>query len=147
MNLTTHIDFSVRGAALCVSQVTALLDLTPTNAFNPNEQYVGMAKVGGSRVSVEKNRPPFGVWHYSTEKKIESKSVEVHARFLLSELRPAKPGIEKLLQSSEYDLRLSIWYVGTNGFDISAEAMAELATICANITVRCFEPVEAASDQ
>ena len=146
MNSTTHIDFCITGSALYVSQVTALLDLTPTSAFNPNERYAGKAKVGGAIVSVEKNRPPFGVWHYSTENKIESQSVEDHARFLLNELRPAKHGIEKLLQSSEYDLRLSIWHFGPNGFDLSSETISQLASICANLTVRCFETNDASTE-
>ena len=147
MRSTTHLDFGVSGSALQVSQVTALLDLTPTSAFNPSEEYIGRVKVGGTIVSVVRNRPSFGVWHYSTENKIESQNVEDHARFLMNELRPAKLGIDKLLQSSEYDLRLSIWYVGPIGFDISAETMAQLATICRNITIRCFEPVEVSPDE
>ena len=145
MNSTTHIDFGVTGSALHVSQVTALLNLTPTSAFDPNERYAGKVRVGGTIVSVEKNRPPFGVRHYSTENKIESQSVEDHARFLLNELRPAKHGIEKLLQSSEFDLRLSIWYVGPNGFDLSSETLGQLADICTNLTVRCFATDEAST--
>lgn len=146
MNSTTHIDFSVTGPALQVSQITASLNLTPTSAFSPGERYTGKAKVGGTIVSVEKNRPPFGVWHYSTEHKIESQGVEDHARFLLHELRPAKNEIEKLLQSSEYVLRLSIWYVGPNGFDMSSETMGQLANICTNLTVRCFETDDASTE-
>jgi hypothetical protein len=139
MNNSTHIDFGVKGDTLQVLEITELLQVSPTSGFNPNERYVGKAKQGDAIVAVERNRPSFGVWHLSTESRLNSNAVEAHARLLLDLLQPAQAGIEKLLRSSAYEVRLSIWYVGPSGFDISSDTMVQLAAICKDISVRVFD--------
>jgi hypothetical protein len=146
MNTSTHIDFCIKGPSLNTHLLTAFLGVSATSGFNPNEPYWGKEKRGGVLVSVERRRPPFGVWHFSTEGKISGKSVEDHARFLLASLQPARMKIESLLQSSAYETRLSIWYVGPNGFDISSDVLSQLTTLCTSFDVRFIESGDDVAD-
>lgn len=139
MNTTTHIDFGVKGKSLQVKYITHLLGIAATSGFNPNEPYEGKTKLGDNVVSVQRNRPSYGVWHYSTEGKVDSNNVEDHAHYLLGVLGSAREGIRELLQSPSYEVRLSIWHVGSCGFDITSNALSQLAGICEYLTVRCFE--------
>jgi hypothetical protein len=144
MNTATHVDFCVKGATLQVSFITELLGMHATNGFNPSERYIGKARIGDSIVAVERTRPSFGVWHFSTEGQVISDFVEDHARYLLAVLTSSKAGIQELVQSPDYEVVLSIWCVSPNGFDIASETMALLTAVCQRITVRCLAADESA---
>jgi len=145
MNSTTHIDFSVKGKSLQLKHITELLGIAETSGFNPNEPYEGKAKSGDSVVSVKRFRPSFGVWHFSTEGKVGGNTVEDHARYFMGILGSAKERIQELLQSPSYEVRLSIWYVGPSGFEITSDTMLQLAALCEHLDVRCFETEQAST--
>ena len=142
MSDSTHIDFCVKSRTLNVQHITQLLQVAPTSGFGPNERYIGKAKHGDAIVNVERIRPSFGVWHLSTEGEIGSNSVEDHARLLIDRLRPAKDGIENLLQDAAYEVILSLWCVGLRGFDVSSHTLSQLASISKYVSVRFFEAEE-----
>jgi hypothetical protein len=93
----------------------------------------------GRLVTVERQRPSFGVWHLSTAARVASPIVADHARELLAALRTAAPGIHQLMKSAEYVVLISIWNVGSFGFDIPSPIVAELAGFCQKMTIRCFD--------
>ena len=139
MNKTTHIDFGVKGKLLQMKNISDMLGIEATSGFNPNEPYIGKAKKGNAIVTVQRNRPSFGVWHFSTEGKVNSNDVEDHSRYLLETLGGAKEQIQELLQSPLYEVLLSIWYNGPCGFRLSSFALSQLANTCEYLDVRCFE--------
>ena len=138
----THIDFCIKADHLQMQRITDLLGISPTSGFNPRERYQRKTRVEGKPAVVEDFRPNYGIWHYSTEKLLRSEQLEDHARFLLERLETAKAGIASLLRSSDYEIRMYLWHVGSSGFDISSELMRQLALLSKNITVDCFEPAE-----
>lgn len=136
--MALHIDFGVKEKFLQVEALTRLLRITPTFGFNPNEPYMGKSKVGDEIMLVKKTRPPFGVWHFSTEGK-QFSTLEDHALYLLEVLEAAKEAIGDLLRSPDFEIIVSFWYEGPVGFDISANVLSRLTSLCHRITFRFFE--------
>ena len=138
----TQIDLCIKGSQLHVETISNMLGILPTSGFNPNEAYLGKVKIGSSIVDVERNRPSYGVWHFSTENLVDSKNLDDHAAFLLEKLERSRPAIESILQSGHYEVPIVIWYVGPAGFDISSRLLRPLTEISSRISVTCFEEAE-----
>ena len=143
IKMESRIDFGIKSNTLCVESITNLLGITPTSSFNPNERYMGKTKVGRKIISVERNRPSFGVWHYETRKKITDNSIDENACHLLKVLEPACNEIEKMLKNKDYELAINIWYTGPAGFIISSETLSRLTKICKDLYIICFEEEDA----
>jgi hypothetical protein len=135
----TQIDLCIQGSHLRVDSISDLLGISPTSGFNPHEAYRGKVKIGSSIFEVERNRPSFGVWHFSTGSLVDSNNLDNHAAFLLEKLEGSRPTMESLLQSGQYEVTISIWYVGPAGFDISSRFLVRLAEISNRVRVTCFE--------
>lgn len=138
MNEPTHIDFGVKANSLQMEQITKLLGIKPTSGFNPQEIYFSKNKIAEQIVQVKRNRPPYGVWHFSTKEK-QFTEMEDHALYLLEVLEPARDSIEELLRSPDYEVVIAFWYVGPVGFDVSARVLSRLASLCHGTTFRFFE--------
>jgi hypothetical protein len=136
---TTHIDFGIRGTALQVSCITGALGIEPTHGFNPNEHYFGKEKVGEEIRTVERNRPGYGVWHFSTEGLVASPLLQDHAEFLLAQFEPAKHALDNLLETGGYFIQVTVWYVGPSGFDLQSTTIARLAKLCNRMSFTFFE--------
>jgi hypothetical protein len=136
--VATHIHFGVKGKSLQVEEITRFLGITPTSGFNPHEPYLGKTKVGDEIILVNNNRPSFGVWHFRTEEKRFPDMVD-HALYLLEVLEPAKENIAGLLRSPDYEVVVAFWYEGPVGFDIPANVLSRLASLCHRFTFRFFE--------
>ena len=138
-DLVTQIDFAVRAETLQSNEITRLLGVIPTRAFEKGDPYVGREKSAeGAFREVERVRP-WGVWHFSTAGLVKDNSVESHGIFLLDKLEPAKERIRRLTNDGEYRVVLNIWYVGPSGFTVSGSVMARLAELCEEITITCWE--------
>jgi hypothetical protein len=124
-----------------VNWITERLGIHPTSGFDPNEPYLGKRKVGDEIRTVETQRPPFGVWHFSTEGLVASPRLQDHAEFLLATLNPCEQAIVELMQTG-FQIRLYVQYVGPTGFDVKAATMARLATFCQDMTFKWFEAEE-----
>ncbi len=141
--MESKIDFGIKSKTLCVESITNLLGITPTSSFNPNERYMGKTKVGRKIISVEKTRPSFGVWHYTTRQKTTDSSIDKNACDLLKVLEPAYNEIEKILKNKDYEIIINIWYTGPTGFIISSETLSRLTKICKHLYIICFEEEDA----
>ena len=137
--MASHIDFGIKGDFLKVEEVTNFLGFLPTFAFNPNEAYIGKEKRGDNILSVEKARPPFGVWHFSTEGRIATNEIEDHAVYLLSKLKYSKEKINYYLNSNNYTVIISFWFEGPVGFDVSSKSLGQISEYCESFTFRFFE--------
>jgi len=140
--IMTHLDLGIRGEALRKDDITALLGIEPTRAFEKGEVYLGRERTAdGAFRNVERVRP-WGVWHFRTQEFITTDSVNEHALFLLGRFASVRDKIRGLLSDSGYHIMLTIWYVGPSGFSVSAEVMSQLAALCGEISITCWEPRE-----
>ncbi len=140
--VATQLDFAIRAEALRKDDITALLGIEPTRAFEKGERYLGRERTAnGTFRSVERVRP-WGVWHFCTQEFLKTGSVNEHALFLLGKLASARDNIRRLLSESEYRIIVTIWYVGPSGFSVSAEVMSQLASLCGEIGITCWEAGE-----
>lgn len=142
MNKTTHIDFSVRADDLGLDNISAKLGFSPTSGFNANETYQGKVRVGDRIRTVERRRPAFGVWHFSTEEFITSSRLEDHAEFLLRTLEPVEAAIGELLRARKFSLQITLWHVGPVGFDLESATVARLARFCTRMSFTWVEVSE-----
>ena len=79
-----------------------------------------------------------------SKKMIKKNSIEMHACHLLKTLEPAYSEIEKILKNEEYEIALSIRYIGPSGFALSSETFSRLTRICKNFYIYCSEENEIA---
>jgi len=138
LNEPIHIQFGVKADSLQMEQITKLLGIKPTSGWNPGEIYLSKNKKGEQIVQVKRNRPPFGVWHFSTKEK-QFPEMAGHALYLLEVLETARESIEELLRLPDHEVVISFWYVGPVGFDVSASVLSRLASLCHRTTFRFFE--------
>lgn len=139
MEPLTHIDFCIRGDDLQLDAITQRLGVNPTSGFNPFDLYMSKEKVGDHIITVERQRPSFGVWHVSTIGLVASPHLEDHAKFLLSKLQPAEQAIGELMQTGIYRFQLTFWHVGPSGFDLQSVTMGRLAKLCDRMSFTFFE--------
>jgi len=139
MNDATHIDLCIRSDRMNVDYISKKLGLAPTSGFNSGDTYIGKVQIGNEITLVERHRPSFGAWHYSTERLLVSPEPQDHAELLLLHLRDCSEALEELLQSGAYVIQVTVWYVGTGGFDLKACTVAQLAKLCDRMTFVCCD--------
>jgi hypothetical protein len=141
--ITSSIDFAIRSHILRRSDITGLLGIEPTRAFEKDEEYEGLEKVGEDFRPILRRRP-WGVWHFETAQFVQRATpIEVHAQFLLAKIEPANAAIEKLLADMNYRVLVTIWYVGPGGFGLSSSTVMRLAALSHEIGITCWDTEEA----
>ena len=75
----THMDFGIRSNHLQKNEMSALLGIEPTRAFERGEKYSGPERVGDGQFRQVERIRPWGVWHYNTSDFVRSNSLNDHA--------------------------------------------------------------------
>src|SRR4051812_21799186 len=96
-----NLDFCLRGTSLDVARVTAALGLTPSEAHEAGQAYVG--RDGTPRVR------PAGVWHLRSTPAVASERLDDHAAYLLDVLEPRAKAIEGVRRIADYSC-VWVWY-------------------------------------
>ncbi len=131
---TTHILFGITGLALRSQEITSLLRVEPTEAFDRGQSFAGRHKTDQGIQPIERVRRS-GVWHYSSEGQFKDASLDEHAVFLLEKLEPSFNAIRRLCENPDLFVRVTIWYVGHGRFTMQSELMRRLAMICEEVAV------------
>ncbi len=120
-----------------LADISRSLGISPTSGFEKGQSYVGRQKKGAEIVTSDRVRP-FGVWHFCTAERLDSKEVEAHAEYLIETLTPAKDTISRLIADPAYYLKITIWVLGYT-FDVSSRCLAELLPFAEDFTITCWE--------
>lgn len=142
--IRTSADFAIRGESLRVEDVSARLQLSPTDSFEKGDWYKGREKVGGEIREVGRTRHT-GIWHYDTEFQLQSASIKDHVRLLVSVLAPSRDAIKAYVNDDKFFVRVLLWHVGDSGFGLPSELVKQLAEFCEEIQVTCWSDDEANS--
>jgi hypothetical protein len=91
----TSLDFAVGDLSLRMDAITAMLAVSPTEAFDEGDIYEGRERRDGIIVPVSRTHHT-GVWHYGTEHFVQSDSLDDHLRHFLAVFEPASAPIARL---------------------------------------------------
>lgn len=145
--IRTHIDFFVRSDDLCLDAISVQLGIQPTYGFEARARYLVRKNAGDELPTVERRRPAFGIWHYSTNGRIEHDALEDHASFILKILEPSAQEILQLRNEGKYTIAMICWHVGPSGFQLSSSVLTRLARLTEWISFTCWETEEEFADE
>jgi hypothetical protein len=128
-----HIDvsFGMRARTLIPREVTKLLGVQPTHAFQRGDEFDSHSG---------KHRRDAGVWQLRSEDTVSSANVDEHVRYILDILEPKRNVIEVFLKNPEYYVEVRIHLRpadSSSNFSISSEMLTSLALISQHLNISC----------
>ena len=127
-----EVEFVVRGSGLTVADISARFGMSPTRGYNAGEPYTGKQRLGDKVVSVERQRPPFGLWELSSSNCLGGEPLDDHVFWLLDKLDPVASQVSDLVLSPDYEVTICLTQYYGCSFFVEAETIARLASYCNN---------------
>ena len=133
----TCVDYAIRGESKRTTEITELLGVQPTCAFDEGDTYPSHELVDGVVRPVIRERAS-NVWHYSSEGLVQSGDINEHLAFVLAALEPAAGRIALLMQDQGLQPGVYLWNVDDLGFIADSPLLLTLAGITSWVAVRCW---------
>ena len=124
----TNATLRIIGPNIDPKEITSVLGVEPSRAFSRGEEY--QTKRSGIR------KRPIGHWSVSTEKIVQSTSIELHTLKLLEIFEHARTALKELQGSEDRRISVVLWWEGHEGhggFTISSDTFQRLSAVCEDI--------------
>ena len=130
----TWVQYIITSGILDENRITEESEVTPTQSWNKGDEFLGKEWCPKSRRTIEKIKiRNQGVWELSSDNIVDSPILEDHAKYILSQLEPAKNYFQQLcVNTQDYLIKFCLsWHIAPEhgSYELSSQTLSRISVI------------------
>lgn len=130
------VSFGIRGDELSPAEITDLLMVRPTKAWQKGDIYKSKYRKNDGSFDYRDAKRPWGIWEFSSSINVSSENLEDHASYVAEKIEPSNDQIRRLIRQKDLRVYINIWWQpedGYGGYTLSADTVKRLSVLCSEM--------------